>query len=134
MKSYTMTIRILSIILFLLSFSLARAAESQIILVQSEAYLVTLDENYDVLEIIERVPDYFQNHSTHEEILADHVRHNRSEVYGCHDAYLIKENSSHSSIASCSWTTSNQIESGHLSVQSHFSINRIDPRFRSKAA
>jgi len=74
--------KLISILVLLLSFHFAKAIESQIILVQSEAYLVTLDENYDVLEIIERIPDYFQNHSSHEEILAEQIRNNNWEGSG----------------------------------------------------
>lgn len=46
--------------------------ESQIILINSEAYLVDLDDNYDVVNVHERIPDYFQDHSSHEEILASY--------------------------------------------------------------
>ena len=48
------------------------ALESQIILINSEAYLVDLDDNFDVVNVHERIPEYFQDHSSHEEILASY--------------------------------------------------------------
>ena len=78
MKNFILTI---SLILF--GFLSACALESQIILINSEAYLVDLDENFDVVNIHDRIPEYFQDHSSHEEILATYSSPQKHRDIGC---------------------------------------------------
>jgi len=73
---------IFSLALIIFGFSSLFALESQIILINSEAYLVDLDVNYDVINIHERIPDYFQDHSSHEEILATYKQASKHQDIG----------------------------------------------------
>tara|TARA_B100000497_G_C7476788_1_gene293129 strand:+ start:213 stop:629 length:417 start_codon:yes stop_codon:yes gene_type:complete len=73
---------VFSLALIIFGFSSLFALESQIILINSEAYLVDLDVNYDVINIHERIPDYFQDHSSHEEILATYKQSSKHQDIG----------------------------------------------------
>lgn len=85
---------------------------SQIILINSEAHLVELDENYDVLVIHERIPEYFQDNSSHETILASYTSTINNDIGEVDtevnegDEYSVVFNLDESS--SCSW--SNEID------------------------
>ena len=69
--------------MFTFSFSSLSALESQIILINSEAYLVDLNDNYDVVRVHERIPEYFQDHSSHEKILATYISNIPNNDIGC---------------------------------------------------
>ena len=45
--------------------SLLKANESQIILINAEAYLVDLDDNFDVAKVYKKIPFYFSNPTSH---------------------------------------------------------------------
>jgi len=129
-----MTLRNCLIVALLFVFQIGKALESQIILIQSEAYLVTLDENYDVVTVLERVPDYFQDLSTHEEILAEQIQQNRSESYGCNDL-LLEKNVEDIQILACSSLNAKhaisliQLDDNRSTYNN--TIHRIDPRYRA---
>ena len=64
------------ILLFLFYFGFllsSKASVSQIILIDAEAYLVEIENDYDVVKVHHRVYDYFSSPDTHEVLLASAI-------------------------------------------------------------
>ncbi len=49
-----------------------KAAKSEIILINAEAFLVDIENDYDVVKVYKKIPNYFTDPATHEELLAYH--------------------------------------------------------------
>ena len=65
---------IFTFLILIFAFACTSFAASQIILINAEPYLVDLNEEYDIEKVYHKVPDYFSNPETHEEILAHEVQ------------------------------------------------------------
>lgn len=49
-----------------------KASKSEIILINAEAFLVDIENDYDVVKVHKKIPNYFTDPATHEELLAYH--------------------------------------------------------------
>ena len=85
--------RLFSLIILFIGIHYYCSAASQIILINAEPYLVDLNEDYDVEKVYHKVPDYFSNPETHEEILAHEVQelNRNSKLTSIDDGNAVKD-------------------------------------------